>query len=81
MISLTVSSVQFILGLPTLLLGCTHFLNVLLANDTLYIELSGSFIIRVALFRFNFRYASTKVTMVFDFPSSFIFRLAVPNTC
>ena len=62
-ISLTASSVQLALGLPTLLLFpfvlCIHFLMFPCSNETLCIEVFSWLRILIALFHFSLLYAST----------------------
>jgi hypothetical protein len=65
--SLTVSSAQFILGLPTLLPLCVHFLNLFPLKVMLWIRLLGLLIILHALFLFSLLYASTNGTTFFSF--------------
>ena len=56
--SFIVSSVQFCLGLPTLLFSCVHFLSLFPWNDMLYIGVPFFLMIFIALFLFWVVYAS-----------------------
>ena len=74
-----VSSVQFALGLPTLLLSCVHFLNLLLSNDTLCIDVFSWLSILTALLYFSLLYASTNDLTLFFLPSSTIIVFTLLN--